>query len=117
SRVPVTAGQDRMSDETRRLFLGIARSACGVAWQHRLSPQQENVALAIGQSHGISDLVARIIASRGVSAEEAPRFLAPPVRDLLPDPLTLTDMDRAGERIAAAILRRENVAIFGDYDV
>src|SRR5690606_23687022 len=41
----------------------------------------------------------------------------PTIRDLLPDPLRLTDMDRAAGRIAAAIRRREPVAIFGDYDV
>src|SRR5690606_19400000 len=38
-------------------------------------------------------------------------------KDLLPNPASLTDMDRAAERIAAAIRNREKVAIFGDYDV
>src|SRR5690606_6100859 len=37
--------------------------------------------------------------------------------DLLPDPASLTDMDKAAHRIADAIVRREKVAIFGDYDV
>lgn len=35
----------------------------------------------------------------------------------MPDPATLTDMENAASRIADAILRRETVAIFGDYDV
>jgi single-stranded-DNA-specific exonuclease len=35
----------------------------------------------------------------------------------LPDPSSLTDMDKAAERIADAIERREPVVIFGDYDV
>ncbi|MGO4842016.1 DHH family phosphoesterase, partial [Rhizobiaceae sp. 2RAB30] len=39
------------------------------------------------------------------------------IRDLLPDPASLTDMEAAADRIARAILRREKVAIFGDYDV
>src|SRR5690606_37661837 len=39
------------------------------------------------------------------------------IRDLLPDPRSLTDMDKAAARIADAVARRERVAIFGDYDV
>jgi single-stranded-DNA-specific exonuclease len=35
----------------------------------------------------------------------------------MPDPSTLRDMDKAVERLVQAIERRENVAIFGDYDV
>jgi single-stranded-DNA-specific exonuclease len=35
----------------------------------------------------------------------------------MPDPAMLTDMDKAANRIADAIMRRETVAIFGDYDV
>ncbi|MBX3570918.1 MAG: single-stranded-DNA-specific exonuclease RecJ [Mesorhizobium sp.] len=103
--------------QTPRLFLGIRASATGIAWEHRLSERQENVALAIAQGHGISDIVARVLAGRDVGPETAERFMDPTIRDLMPDPLTITDMDRAGERIARAIRHRERVAIFGDYDV
>ncbi len=101
----------------KRIFLGVRRSANGCAWVHRLDQRQENVALQITQGHGMPDLVARILAGRGVAAEEAARFLAPTIRELLPDPASLTDMQAAAERIAQAVLRRERVAIFGDYDV
>ncbi len=103
--------------QTSRLFLGIRASATGIAWEHRLSERQENVALAIAQGHGISDIVARVLAGRNVGPETAERFMDPTIRDLMPDPLTITDMDKAGERIARAIRHRERVAIFGDYDV
>jgi single-stranded-DNA-specific exonuclease len=101
----------------RRLFLGVDRSASGLAWQHRLDPRQENIALAIAQSHGLPDIVARILAGRGVTQDAAPGFLEPTIRALLPDPSSLTDMDKAAERLAAAVRRREKIAIFGDYDV
>src|SRR5690606_2477624 len=39
------------------------------------------------------------------------------IRALMPDPSTLTDMGKAAGRLADAIVRREPVAIFGDYDV
>ena len=105
-----------MSGE-RRLFLGVRRSATGLAWEHRLGERQENVALAMAQMYGIPDIVARVLAGRDVPLEGAERFLDPTIRDLMPDPLTMTEMEPAAERIVAAILRRERVAIFGDYDV
>ena len=102
--------------ETRN-FLGVRRSANGCAWVHRLTERDENAALRIAQAHGVSDIVARVLAGRGVDADQAPGFLDPTIRDLLPDPASLTDMDLAAARIARAIERREKVAIFGDYDV
>ncbi|HBQ32249.1 MAG TPA: single-stranded-DNA-specific exonuclease RecJ [Ochrobactrum anthropi] len=102
---------------TERFFLGIKQSATGQKWVDRLGLREANTALAIAQHHGISDLVARVLAGRGVSVENAPEFVDPTLRNLMPDPATLTDMENAASRIADAILRRETVAIFGDYDV
>lgn len=101
----------------RRYFLDIRQSVCGLAWTHRLDQRQENVALAIAQSHGVPDIVARVLAGRGIDQDGAARFLDPTIRDLLPDPRSLTDMDKAAARIADAVERRQKVAIFGDYDV
>lgn len=102
---------------TERLFLGIKQSATGQKWVDRLGLRESNTALAIAQHHGISDLVARVLAGRGVTVEGAPEFVDPTLRNLMPDPATLTDMESAAGRIADAIERRETVAIFGDYDV
>ncbi|MBB6466735.1 single-stranded-DNA-specific exonuclease [Aminobacter lissarensis] len=101
----------------KRNFLGVRRSATGVSWEHRLTERQDMLALAIAQGHGVPDIVARVLAGRGVLPEDTERFLDPTIRDLLPDPASLTDMAKAGERIAEAVLRKEKVAIFGDYDV
>lgn len=101
----------------KRYFLDVRRSASGLAWVHKLDPRQENTALAIAQGHGVPDIVARVLAGRGVAQDDAERFLDPTIRDLLPDPRTFTDMDKAAGRIADAVLRSERVAIFGDYDV
>jgi single-stranded-DNA-specific exonuclease len=101
----------------KRFFLDVRRSAGGLAWMHRLSERQDMAALAIAQNHGVPDIVARVLAGRGVSALEAARFLDPTIRDLLPDPASLTDMDKAAARLAEAVVAREKVAIFGDYDV
>jgi len=101
----------------RRFFLNVRKSARGVSWEHRLDLRGENIALGMAQSHGMPEIVARVLAGRGIPGEEAKRFLAPSIRDLLPDPATLTDMEKAAARIAQAITARERVAVFGDYDV
>ncbi|ESY74626.1 single-stranded-DNA-specific exonuclease RecJ [Mesorhizobium sp. M0051] len=101
----------------KRLFLDVRQSVSGVSWEHRLTERQDMTALAIAQGHGVPDIVARVLAGRSVTAEQTERFLDPTIRDLLPDPASLTDMDRAAARIAAAVMAREKVAIFGDYDV
>lgn len=107
---------DRMTGE-KRLFLNVRQSATGVSWEHRLTERQDMAALAIAQGYGVPDIVARVLAGRGVTAAETERFLDPTIRDLLPNPASLTDMDKAAARIAQAIVAREKVAIFGDYDV
>nr|WP_276562402.1 single-stranded-DNA-specific exonuclease RecJ [Hoeflea prorocentri] len=89
----------------------------GQRWVQRLDPAGLNRALAISQFHGISDLVARVLAGRGVDPADAKAFLAPAIRDLMPDPSSLQDMEAAANRLADAISYGERVAVFGDYDV
>ncbi|AZO01931.1 MULTISPECIES: single-stranded-DNA-specific exonuclease RecJ [unclassified Mesorhizobium] len=101
----------------KRFFLDVRQSATGVSWQHRLTERQDMAALAIAQGHGVPDIVARVLAGRGVSAEQAERFLDPTIRELLPNPASLTDMEKAAARLADAVVAGEKVAIFGDYDV
>jgi single-stranded-DNA-specific exonuclease len=98
-------------------YLGVERSFTGRRWTARLDAAGEREALAIAQAHGLPDALARVIAGRGVRVADVPLFLEPTLRGLMPDPSTLRDMDRAVERLAAAVMRREAVAIFGDYDV
>lgn len=100
-----------------RPVLGVSRSALGRAWTERCDPAAAQLATAIAQVHGIPDVLARVLAGRGVDVSAAPGFLAPKLRDLMPDPDVLTGMSAATERLARAVAARETVAIFGDYDV
>jgi single-stranded-DNA-specific exonuclease len=52
-----------------------------------------------------------------VTVGTAAEYLAPTLRSLMPDPYRLTAMEAAAERIAAAIVSGEPIAVFGDYDV
>ena len=98
-------------------FLGVESSATGRAWRDRLNERGKALAAAMMQRHGLPDLLARIIAGRGIELDEVEAFLDPSIRRMMPDPHVLTDMAAAAERIAEAVARRGQIAIFGDYDV
>lgn len=63
-------------------------------------------------------LVERVLAARGIGEEggRAERYLSPSLMHLH-EPGLLPDIDRAAERLLAAIREREPVVIYGDYDV
>jgi single-stranded-DNA-specific exonuclease len=100
-----------------RAFLDVERSLTGRRWQGRLDAREENVALAMTQRAGVPELLARVLAGRGVEADDVDSYLDPSIKRLLPDPFTLTAMELAALRIADAVTLGESVAIFGDYDV
>src|SRR5690349_14689362 len=95
----------------RRHFLGVERSVTGRAWRDRLDERASARALAIVQRHGLPELLARVLAGRGVEVEDAVVFLDPTVRALMPDPDTLAGMPAAAARLADAVERGETIAI------
>ena len=96
-------------------FLGIAQSLTGKRWRQRRG--DDRIALALAQRLGVPEIIGRIMAARGIELDAAQRFLAPTLREMLPDPSLFKDMHHAVERLATAIGRSEIIAIFGDYDV
>ncbi|MEP3525193.1 MAG: single-stranded-DNA-specific exonuclease RecJ [Hyphomicrobiales bacterium] len=106
-----------MSIDEGRTFLSVKQSISGKRWVDRLTPSLDTVALDIAQKADIPDLIARILAGRGVRADEAVDFLNPTIKNLMPDPHVFQDMEVAAKRIADAVEKQQTVAIFGDYDV
>ena len=102
---------------SRPAVLDVRQSARQRRWVERLSPAQANIAIDIAQSHDVDEIVARVMAARGVGADEADVFLDPTIKASMPDPSVITDLNAAAARLAAAIGQGERVAIFGDYDV
>ncbi len=100
-----------------RPFLEVEQSVTGQRWQERLDLHSANTALAISQRYEMPDIVARVIAGRGIDVDAAKNFLQPSIRDLMPDPSILTAMDDAAHRVADALEKKQKIAIFGDYDV
>lgn len=106
-----------MIPDPHRLFLGVSSSVLDRPWRDRLDAAGLGRAEALSQREGIPDILARLLAGRGVEPNEAALYLEPKLRDLLPDPTTLVDMPAAAARLARAVVAGERVAIFGDYDV
>lgn len=98
-------------------FLGVERSFTDRVWRDRLDARGRAAAAEIARDHGLSDLLSRTLAGRGVSSAGTAAHLNPAIRDLMPDPDTLTGMAAAASRLADAAERGERVAVFGDYDV
>lgn len=94
-----------------------SRSASNQIWRERLDANSARAALRIAQVGGVSDALARVMAGRGITLDTMDAFLTPRLRDCLPNPSTLTDMDVAASLLADAIQAKRKIAIFGDYDV
>ncbi|HEY5379661.1 MAG TPA: single-stranded-DNA-specific exonuclease RecJ [Pseudolabrys sp.] len=104
-------------NSSEHYFLGVEKSATDRSWRDRLDERGRARALNIVQRNGVPELLARVLAGRGIEADQVGAFLDPTIKGLLPDPHTLTAMQAASHRIAQAIMNNESVAIFGDYDV
>lgn len=79
--------------------------------------EDERLALTLAQRCSVSEILARVIAARGITLESASAFLDPNMKTMMTDPSQVTDMGRAVERIYEAIVGQESIAVFGDYDV
>lgn len=102
-----------MATGTLSHVLGVSQSLGGRAWQWRGG----NMELG-GDTHGLDhDILTQLLLTRGVAADEVARHARPTMREFLPDPSEFRDMERAAERIAAAVVAGEKITIYGDYDV
>lgn len=99
--------------------LGVERSITGKRWLHRgaQGDDAERAALAMAQRHGLPDIVARVMAARGVALDDVESFLNPTLRAELPDPSSLKGMAEAVDRLSRAIRHGETIGLFADYDV
>lgn len=100
----------------RPAFLDVTASLTGRRWVGP-DPLQDRLSEAMAQETRLPLPLCRILVARGVAPAEAQAFLAPTLKDLLPDPRSLRDMEKAATRFLAALQRREPIAIFADYDV
>ncbi|HWA03466.1 MAG TPA: single-stranded-DNA-specific exonuclease RecJ [Rhizomicrobium sp.] len=94
---------------------GVARSFAGRKWILRDAGDERAGALV--RAAGVSPVLARLLAARGIDLQTVEDVLHPTLKRLLPEPNSLLNMERAVDRAADALERGERIAVFGDYDV
>lgn len=92
--------------------LNITQSILGQPWRWRALSAD-----ARDPDYSPDDLVTQLLMARGCPRDALEAHRLPSIRGFMPDPSIFRDMDRAAERLAAAVLAQEQVTIFGDYDV
>ena len=103
-----------MENEGKKYKFG--KSVKNFYWQ--VIEQDLKDVLSLTQKLGISEVLARILIGRGIKGiSEAKNFLHPKIKNLMPNPFLLKDMEKAANRIANAIIQKEKIVIYADYDV
>jgi single-stranded-DNA-specific exonuclease len=96
-------------------FLGVTCSLGGRRWRERFADP------AVTREHqarlGLSEPLARALASRGVAGGAGEAFLRPTLRALFPDPSSFAGMDRAAGLLVDALEADRSMVVFADYDV
>ncbi len=104
-----------MADDAEWPYLGVERSLSGRRWRAR--PADMPTTHRHQLNHGLSEPLARALASRGVTEAGCADFLNPTLKALFPDPSTFADMDLAARLLVDALEARRRVVVFADYDV
>ncbi|MSP06033.1 MAG: single-stranded-DNA-specific exonuclease RecJ, partial [Candidatus Fonsibacter sp.] len=91
------------------------QSVSGKEWI--LSNYNENLALEISQKLGIDNFLSKLLSIRKITPENCQSYLNPKIKEFMPDPSILKDMDLAVETFIKAIKENKRICILGDYDV
>lgn len=90
------------------------RSFMGREWELLRADATATKAL---KAKGIAAAVAHVMATRGVTAEQADQFLDPKIKELMPQPLSFLGMREAAARFVTAVTTKQKIGIWSDYDV
>ncbi len=106
----MNAPQDKLA------FLNVAASLNGRRWIGP-SAEEDRQSEAMAQATALPAPLCRTLVRRGVAAPDAAAYLAPTLRELMPDPHQMRDMEKAAARFRQAVKSGQKIAIFADYDV
>ncbi len=91
------------------------KSVLGKNWQQKYF--DERLSLTIHQKFKISTILAKSLAIKNIELTQIENFLDPIIKNNLPNPFILLDMDKAVHKIVKTIKNKQKITIFGDYDV
>lgn len=85
-------------------------------WTLQPKPPTQKVE-QLANALGVEKPIASLLLQRGIETyDDAKKFFRPSLEDLH-DPYLMTDMEKAVARIEKAVENKENILIYGDYDV
>ncbi len=103
------------ADMPETALLGVGDSATGRCWIGRR--EDERAVLALCQRHNIPELLAQVLVGRHIGLDQAADYLTPRLRNSLPDPFGLCDMESAATIIADQVEKKATIGLLTDYDV
>ena len=71
----------------------------------------------IKENFSLDEITSKLLSIRNIKKEDIKSFLNPSIKNFLPNPNNLLDMDKSTLRTVKAITNKEKIGIFGDYDV
>ena len=77
---------------------------------------QEDV-IFMKENFSLDEITSKLLSIRKIKKEDVVSFLNPSIKNFLPNPNNLLDMEKATIRAVKAIENKEKIGIFGDYDV
>ncbi len=90
-------------------------SVTGKNWM--LKTYSEENSLYLKENFSLDEITSKLLSIRQIQTKEVNSFLNPSIKNFLPNPYNITDMEKSTLRITDAISNKEKLGIFGDYDV
>ncbi len=100
----------------RGIFVAVSTNSHGPLKEWKF-PGECKVDSLLVEAAGGSELLAKLLASRGIASADEARSFLDPSQYTPTSPMSLPDMPRAIVRITQAIEQQERITIYGDYDV
>ena len=90
-------------------------SVTGKNWIFKKFDQEKIVYLK--DNFSLDEITAKLLVIRNIKKEDINSFLNPSIKNFLPNPNCLLDMEKSSSRTVEAIKNKEKIGVFGDYDV
>lgn len=87
----------------------------GNFWSER--DYDKNIFNSLKNKFSNENILLQLLVSRNITIENIDNFINPKLKNLLPDPHTIDDMQKASDKICNFIEKKKKIGIFGDYDV
>ena len=90
-------------------------SVSGRSWVLKTYDHEQVIFLK--EDFSLNEMTSKLLSIRKIKKEDIKSFLNPSIKNILPNPNNLIDMEKATQRTLVAVNNKEKIGIFGDYDV